>query len=235
MSAKLSEIRADDAKNKGVDAGQERYKALINLGSGKPVKPLSKQGVAQTVEDKEYDEEVELFAMPVQKPKRAKRTTTASSTVQVSDLSMPSEPQSFDLFVSSSSFKQLKQQGNDKIYSRDDSSLLHASQIEATGYSFRNSLRRKLVDLICSRSQSSEIKNLLSQPEHAILTDIKLLIDRALRLENKLFSLHQCTREYHFKSRSLIFNLSDPKNPEPLLGLITGSISPEDFCTIDLR
>jgi hypothetical protein len=66
-------------------------------------------------------------------------------------------------------------------------------------------------------------------------TETKTLVDRALRLENKLFALYQAGRDYNRKSRALLFNLSDTKNPEPLLALIREIITPEDLCTMDPR
>jgi len=48
-----------------------------------------------------------------------------------------------------------------------------------------------------------------------------------------MFNLHKCGKAYNDKSRSLIFNLSDTRNPEPFLALVTRKVTPEDFVSLD--
>jgi hypothetical protein len=96
--------------------------------------------------------------------------------------------------------------------------LLPASQINATGLQTRDKLRRKLVEILCSSSSQT-----------------KICVDLALRLENALFKNYGFGKVYFDKSRSLIFNLTDKNNPEPIQALLQMKLEPEDFVTLDPR
>ena len=67
--------------------------------------------------------------------------------------------------------------------------LLPSHQIKGTGLVYRDSLRQKLVDLLCSRAQEPSIGFYLTK-ETQHMVESKNLVDRALRLENKLFKLY---------------------------------------------
>ena len=57
----------------------------------------------------------------------------------------------------------------------------------------------------------------------------------ALRLEDHLSRTFQHGKPYNDKSRSLLFNLGDPKNPNPRLILLTKKVTPEEFLCMDVR
>ena len=48
-----------------------------------------------------------------------------------------------------------------------------------------------------------------------------------------MYKLLKCGKPYNDKSRSIIYNLTDSKNTEPVLRLLLGIIEPEKFVTID--
>lgn len=50
-----------------------------------------------------------------------------------------------------------------------------------------------------------------------------------------MFRTQGMGKAYFDKSRSIIFNLSDEKNIEPLLKLLKWQIMPEDFVVCDMR
>ena len=60
-------------------------------------------------------------------------------------------------------------------------------------------------------------------------------LECALRLENSLCKTFKHGKPYSDKSRSVLFNLADPKNPNPRIALLCKKVSPEDFLTIDIR
>jgi len=60
-------------------------------------------------------------------------------------------------------------------------------------------------------------------------------LECALRLEDHLSRNFQHGKPYNDKSRSLLFNLGDSKNPNPRLALLTKSVTPEEFLTMDIR
>ena len=60
-------------------------------------------------------------------------------------------------------------------------------------------------------------------------------LECALRLEDHLSKSFKHGKPYNDKSRSLLFNLGDSKNPNPRLALLTKSVTPEEFLTIDIR
>ena len=111
--------------------------------------------------------------------------------------------------------------------------LLPASQIRGTGFDFRDNLRSKLVDMLCEKAR-------LPETEFHIHKDSKLLsfpiiVDLALRLENKMFELYKCGKAYNDKTRSILFNLQDQNNNEPMLALILQKVTAEEFVTLDVR
>ena len=63
----------------------------------------------------------------------------------------------------------------------------------------------------------------------------EILVDMALRIENQMFKLYRCGKSYKDKSRSIIYNLTDERNLQPLTALINSEVSPEDFVTTDMR
>jgi hypothetical protein len=50
-----------------------------------------------------------------------------------------------------------------------------------------------------------------------------------LRLENEIYRLYKSGKGYNDKSRSLIFNLEDMKNPNARRALLAKEVSPEEF------
>lgn len=55
----------------------------------------------------------------------------------------------------------------------------------------------------------------------------------SISLENALFKANHLPRDYATKSRSLIFNLNDPKNPKLKFKILSGFIKTKevaDFC-----
>ena len=62
-----------------------------------------------------------------------------------------------------------------------------------------------------------------------------MCVDLALRLENALFKHYGCGKNYNDKSRSLIFNLTDKNNSEPIQALLLLKLTPEEFVTTDPR
>ena len=63
----------------------------------------------------------------------------------------------------------------------------------------------------------------------------EVLVDLALRIENQMFKVFKHGKGYNDKTRSIIFNLTDEKNIDPLMTLLRQKISPEDFVMVDLR
>jgi hypothetical protein len=57
----------------------------------------------------------------------------------------------------------------------------------------------------------------------------------ALRLESELYRLFKSGKPYCDKSRSVIFNLQDPKNPNARRALLDKEVTPEDFLQRDVR
>jgi len=58
-------------------------------------------------------------------------------------------------------------------------------------------------------------------------------LEIALRLEDEIYRLFKAGKPYCDKSRSVIFNLSDPKNPKPVKMLLSEQVTPENFLKID--
>jgi len=56
-----------------------------------------------------------------------------------------------------------------------------------------------------------------------------------LRLEDHLYKKFKHGKPYNDKSRSLLFNLLDKKNPNARLALLTERVSPEEFLCMDIR
>ena len=54
-------------------------------------------------------------------------------------------------------------------------------------------------------------------------------LECALRLENQLSLTFKHGKPYNDKSRSLLFNLGDEKNPNARLALLTKKVTPEAF------
>lgn len=65
-------------------------------------------------------------------------------------------------------------------------------------------MRRKLVDILRSGAKELEL----------IEKDKDWALECALRLEDKMFKLFKAGKPYADKSRSLLFNLGDSKNPK---------------------
>ena len=60
-------------------------------------------------------------------------------------------------------------------------------------------------------------------------------LECALRLEDFLSHNYQHGKPYNDKSRSLLFNLGDKKNPNARLSLLTKRVTPEEFINMDVR
>jgi hypothetical protein len=95
----------------------------------------------------------------------------------------------------------------------------------------RDTMRRRLVEILYDRVKNPYITGGISNS----LLKQEVLIDRALRIENQMFRTQGMGKAYFDKSRSIIFNLSDQKNIEPLLKLLKWQITPEDFVVCDMR
>lgn len=92
---------------------------------------------------------------------------------------------------------------------------------------YRNNLRQKLVDLLIDKSKQEALHKMHvqngkeSNPGLVLYTKNAVLIDLAVRIEDKIFSLFKHGKPYNDKSRSIIFNLCDTKNLLPLYSLLT--------------
>lgn len=91
--------------------------------------------------------------------------------------------------------------------------------------SFRDQLRRKLVNILKEQAQRVGKEEMESC----------VLIDLALRIENEMYRLFKHGKPYNDKTRSIIYNLTDTKNQGPLLAVLNMNISPEDFVSMDPR
>ena len=60
-------------------------------------------------------------------------------------------------------------------------------------------------------------------------------LECALRLEDHLSLNFQHGKPYNAKGRSLIFNLTDKKNPNPRMALLLKHVTPENFLQMDIR
>ena len=60
-------------------------------------------------------------------------------------------------------------------------------------------------------------------------------LECALRLENHLSLSFKHGKPYNDKGRSLIFNLTDQKNPNARLMLLHKRVTPESFLEMDIR
>lgn len=58
---------------------------------------------------------------------------------------------------------------------------------------------------------------------------LKLLIDISVALEKQLFKENHYPRDYATKSRSLIYNLNNPKNPSLRERVLFGHLSPQEI------
>lgn len=60
-------------------------------------------------------------------------------------------------------------------------------------------------------------------------------LECALRLENHLSLNFKHGKPYNDKGRSLVFNLTDEKNPKVRLALLHQEVTPEQFLKMDIR
>ena len=98
------------------------------------------------------------------------------------------------------------------------------SQIENTGITSRDHMRRKLVNIFKSWMVSTK-----AQCED----DLRWGAECALRLEDTLNALFKDSKRYSDKARFLIFNLSDPKNAELKERIFNQDFTAQEVLTLD--
>lgn len=59
-------------------------------------------------------------------------------------------------------------------------------------------------------------------------------LELALRLEDEIYRIYKAGKPYCDKSRSVLFNLGDQKNPKPKKMLLSQQVTPEEFLKIDM-
>ena len=74
-----------------------------------------------------------------------------------------------------------------------------------------------------------EVVEVLDDDDEATSISEEWPLECALRLENYLSMNFKHGKPYNDKSRSLIFNLTDQKNPNARLALLYKRVTPEDF------
>lgn len=161
---------------------------------------------------------VEIDDSPV-KPK--KQTTARKSSRASTDISIRLDGEAYEEAAS----------GEIILSKPKTHALIPASQIMATGFSFRDNLRRKLVDTLIEKVKNPYLVHGLKKN----FTGREVLVDLALRIENQMFRAFKHGKAYNDKTRSIIYNLTDEKNIDPLMTLLRQKISPEDFVMVDLR
>ena len=95
------------------------------------------------------------------------------------------------------------------------------SDIESTGMHHRDQMRRKLVTVMR--------EGVSADAERRWATEC------ALKLEECLHGLFKAGKSYTDKARSLVFNLTDPKNRELRARLLLQELTPKQLITTDVR
>ena len=121
------------------------------------------------------------------------------------------------------------------------------SQIESTGMTHRSQLRRKLVQILRDFviAQNNQVPPALSgskkKAEGAAsskgITEVqrRWAAECGLRLEEGLYALFKQGKAYTDKARSLLFNLSDPKNPDLKQRILDQELTARQVLTTDIR
>lgn len=115
--------------------------------------------------------------------------------------------------------------------------------IASTGMNYRDSIRKKLVEIL--RNAFVELdQDVVPQAQETRFGEpakVKVVqyddwpLQCALRLEEEIYRVHRSGKPYVDKSRSLLFNLQDAKNPTARMKLILKEITPEEFLQVDVR
>ena len=118
-----------------------------------------------------------------------------------------------------------------------------AYMIASTGMNYRDSIRKKLVDIL--RQAQIEIESsrpvVIKESDFGEPARVKVVeydewpLQCALRLEDEIYRLHKSGKPYVDKSRSVLSNLRDAKNPTARNKLILKELTPEDFLQVDVR
>lgn len=105
------------------------------------------------------------------------------------------------------------------------------SQIEGTGVPQRNQLRRKLV--IALREHVEKLHSLSEKKGKVPDADKRWAAECAIRLEEALHAAFRQGKSYSERARSLLFNLSDPRNPDLKQRILSQELSARDVVMAD--